>query len=252
MATHTEHKLNARTILEKLAIYESSDELLNELEVTLQQQQGFISIGFLNQHGFNLMLHDPAIFNHFQSLGLLLRDGIGISLALKYSKMAEGANLNGTDLIPQIAERFNGTDTDCYVLGTESPWLEQGSATLLGSNIKAMKDGFQPADAYIKFLQQQIQPQRSSLIILAMGMPKQEEIAVRIQREVMGRGLVICGGAIIDFQAGRFKRAPDWMQRCSLEWLYRLFNEPKRLFKRYVIGIPVFMYRVIFSGMGRS
>jgi len=236
----------AQLILQKLALYPTSEALLTDLVTQSKGEPSFTTLGFLNQHGFNLMLEDAMTFTHFQNLDFLLRDGIGVSWALKYFSMSQGANLNGTDLIPEIVGTFDKSETDYYVLGTDSPWLEQGSQNLLGSNIKGLIDGFQTPEAYIRFLKHHIQTERFNVIILAMGMPKQEAIASKIKQEVEGAGLIICGGAIIDFQAGRFKRAPDWVQKFSLEWLYRLVKEPKRLFKRYVIGIPLFMLRIVF------
>ena len=78
-----------------------------------------------------------------------------------------------------------------------------------------------------------------------MGMPKQEQLAYEIQKNIQGSGIIICGGAIIDFKAGKVKRAPKIFRTLSLEWLYRLMNEPRRLFKRYVIGIPFFFFQLI-------
>ena len=233
-------------ILQHLAIYEDSQAYLAELSRQSEDPACFTTVGFLNQHGFNLMLGDKATFTSFQSLDFLLRDGIGISLALKYFGRSPGANLNGTDLIPQIVATFNDANTDYFVLGTQSPWLERGSRHLVAGKAKAIKDGFYPAESYISFLEQHIDPERFSVIVLAMGMPKQEILATKIKGEIKGNGVVVCGGAIIDFHAGRFKRAPAWVQKCSLEWLYRLIKEPRRLFKRYVIGIPVFLYRITF------
>ncbi len=248
MVMQSEPLSKVEQVLQKLAIYEDSQAFLDELSRQSEDKACFTTVGFLNQHGFNLMLGDKATFTSFQSLDFLLRDGIGISLALKYSSRQAGANLNGTDLIPQIVDRFNDPNTDYFVLGTHSPWLEMGSKNLLEGKARAIKDGFYPADSYISFLEQHIDPERFSVIILAMGMPKQEILATKIKGEIKGSGVVICGGAIIDFYAERFKRAPAWVQKCSLEWLYRLINEPRRLFKRYVIGIPVFLFRIVFRG----
>lgn len=248
MVMQSDSPSKVEQILQKLSIYDNSVAFLNDLSRQSQDKACFTTVGFLNQHGVNLMLEDQATFTSFQSLDFLLRDGIGISLALKYFSMSEGANLNGTDLIPQIVDNFNDTNTDYFVLGTHSPWLEIGSEKLLKGKAKVIKDGFHPVDEYISFLKQHIDPERFSVIILAMGMPKQERLATRIKGEIAGTGLVICGGAIIDFYAERFKRAPAWVQKCSLEWLYRLIKEPRRLFKRYVIGIPVFLFRIAFRG----
>ena len=57
--------------------------------------------------------------------------------------------------------------------------------------------------------------------------------------------LIICGGAIIDFLGGKIPRAPRWMRRTGLEWAFRLALEPRRLFRRYVIGNPVFIARTL-------
>ncbi len=246
MVMQTDSPATAKQILQKLSIYDKAETMLSDLQQQFNDQADFMTVGFLNQHGFNLMLQEQPTSDAFFNLDYLLRDGIGISLALRYFSMSRGINLNGTDLIPQMVSRFNGEGTDCFVLGTQSPWLERGSHMLIGRNIKATKDGFHSIDSYISFLRHHIRPGRFNLIVLAMGMPKQEMLAARIKQELQGKGLIICGGAIIDFQAGRFKRAPDWIQKCSLEWLYRLLKEPKRLFKRYVIGIPVFLFRIVF------
>lgn len=246
MAMQTDSSPNAKRILTKLAIYDNDQALLNDLDRQFQATNGFKTLGFLNQHGFNLMQQEASTCDAFLNLDYLLRDGIGISLALRYFSLPQGANLNGTDLIPKMVSRFNSVESDCFVLGTQSPWLERGSQRLIGDNVRATKDGFHSIDSYISFLRHHMRPGRFNIIVLAMGMPKQEMLAARIKQELQGNGLIICGGAIIDFQAGRFKRAPDWVQKCSLEWLYRLLKEPKRLFKRYVIGIPVFLIRIVF------
>jgi len=82
-------------------------------------------------------------------------------------------------------------------------------------------------------------------VILAMGMPKQEILAEFIKKEISASGLIISGGAIIDFYAQRQPRAPKLVRELSLEWFYRLLKEPKRLFKRYVFGIPKFFYYLL-------
>jgi N-acetylglucosaminyldiphosphoundecaprenol N-acetyl-beta-D-mannosaminyltransferase len=77
-----------------------------------------------------------------------------------------------------------------------------------------------------------------------MGMPKQEQLA-RALREQGGAQLIVCGGAILDFLAGKVSRAPAFMQSAGVEWLYRLAKEPRRLFKRYVVGNPAFLLKLL-------
>jgi len=73
-----------------------------------------------------------------------------------------------------------------------------------------------------------------------------------IREHLDGPMLVVNGGAILDFLAGRFPRAPKWMRTLGLEWLFRLVREPGRLFQRYVIGNGVFLWRAMRLKLGAA
>jgi N-acetylglucosaminyldiphosphoundecaprenol N-acetyl-beta-D-mannosaminyltransferase len=73
---------------------------------------------------------------------------------------------------------------------------------------------------------------------LAVGCPQQEVLAERLQARGIARGLALCVGASLNFVAGREQRAPVWMQRLALEWLFRLIQDPKRLASRYLVRGP--------------
>jgi exopolysaccharide biosynthesis WecB/TagA/CpsF family protein len=77
-------------------------------------------------------------------------------------------------------------------------------------------------------------------------MPRQEEVAVLLRAALGYPCLIVCGGAIIDFIGNKTSRAPAWMRRTGLEWAWRLALEPKRLFKRYVLGNPLFLARSLW------
>jgi len=74
--------------------------------------------------------------------------------------------------------------------------------------------------------------------LLAVGSPQQEMLAHQLQRRGIARGLALCIGASINFLTGSERRAPLWMQRCGLEWLYRLLQNPARLAHRYLVRGP--------------
>jgi exopolysaccharide biosynthesis WecB/TagA/CpsF family protein len=75
-------------------------------------------------------------------------------------------------------------------------------------------------------------------VFLAVGSPRQELLAAAIQATGRATGTGLCIGAGLEFLSGARTRAPDWMQRASLEWLYRLIREPRRLWRRYLVDSP--------------
>jgi exopolysaccharide biosynthesis WecB/TagA/CpsF family protein len=92
---------------------------------------------------------------------------------------------------------------------------------------------------------------------LAVGCPRQEALAYALQRRGRARGLALCVGASIDFLTGDERRAPLWMQKTSLEWLYRLLQNPRRLAGRYLVRGPrvfaqVVRSRFVVRGRGMS
>ena len=83
---------------------------------------------------------------------------------------------------------------------------------------------------------------KADFVWVALGAPKQEQWMYAHQGKV--QGLMVGIGAGVDYLAGNIKRAPMWMQKCSLEWLYRFFQEPKRLFRRYLVTNTKFLWLI--------
>jgi N-acetylglucosaminyldiphosphoundecaprenol N-acetyl-beta-D-mannosaminyltransferase len=81
---------------------------------------------------------------------------------------------------------------------------------------------------------------RPDIVWIGLGAPKQERWMAD-HRDRLNATILIGVGAAFDFHTGRLDRAPHWMQRSGLEWSYRLYKEPRRLWKRYVLGIPRFL-----------
>lgn len=87
--------------------------------------------------------------------------------------------------------------------------------------------------------------ERAPLVFLAVGMPRQEILAHRIASSGKAVGVGLCIGAAIDFLTGKQQRAPLWMQRSGLEWLYRFLSQPRRLAFRYLIQCPKIFYYLV-------
>src|SRR5262249_31695771 len=88
-------------------------------------------------------------------------------------------------------------------------------------------------------IKQRIRDARPDLLSVSFGCPKQEKWIAMHYRS-LGVPVCIGVGATIDFLAGRMKRAPRWMQRAGIEWTYRLLQEPRRLFRRYLTDLVHF------------
>lgn len=232
-------------IIHSLTLLSSED--VNAFVETLVQVQEPTSVGFINQHAYNIIYRDKNTQTYFDALTYRLRDGAGIKLACQYNHCEPGANLNGTDFIPVLLDHLYQSSRDCYtyVFGTEEPWLSKGAAALLQGRPCELLNGFEEDEVYIQRATQYNDPSTLLVIVLAMGMPKQERISQQLMARLTSPAIIICGGAIVDFYAERFSRAPAFFRRWGIEWLYRLCIEPKRLFRRYVIGIPEFIFYMI-------
>ena len=96
-----------------------------------------------------------------------------------------------------------------------------------------------------------IEAARIDLLLVAMGTPLQEKWVDRHLTADHAR-VVISVGALLDFVSGRVTRAPRWVRHLRLEWLFRLWLEPNRLWRRYVLGIPVFLGHVLSHRLRQS
>lgn len=207
---------------------------------TLSKPKATTVLGFVNTHALNLAAGSSDYYNALAAADVLLRDGSGMTILLRRLGLAPGLNMNGTDFIPKLLAAYNGRRVAFW--GTEEPFLAnalQRSEALFGVDVVSAQHGFSEVEAYLT-LAKQLQPE---LIVLGMGMPKQEVVAARLADSGMPC-LIVCGGAILDFLGGKVTRAPQWLRRLGCEWIYRLLNEPKRLFRRYVVGNFVFLLRI--------
>ena len=198
-------------------------------------------LGFVNAHAMNLVVRDGAYHQALSAADVLLRDGSGMAILYRRLGLEPGLNMNGTDFIPRLMAAYRGRRVAFW--GTRQPYLDQAaqrSAALYGVLPVSVHDGFASVDSYLQ-LARELQPE---LIVLGMGMPRQEAVAARLAAAGMPC-LIVCGGAILDFLGGKVSRAPEWLRRLGGEWLYRLWREPRRLFMRYVVGNPLFLLRTL-------
>lgn len=220
-----------------------SDSDLDSMLMSLDGSHKPVVLGFLNAHGFNSLLDTPSFFESVKCMDAILRDGIGLEMLFRMRKQPPGQNMNGTDFIPLLLERYRGKRI--AILATKDPYLSETRNKLekeLSLDVIVAEDGFHPDEHYLAALADN----PVDIILLGMGMPKQERVACMLKAELEYPTLIVCGGAIVDFLSGRFNRAPKWMRKIGMEWFYRFLLEPRRLFKRYIYGNALFIFRASF------
>lgn len=233
----------ARSVLDKTY----SDSVVWSLEqLDLDAQDGTVCLSFLNAHAVTMAYQRQDFHDALKSSAWLLRDGIGVKIALRALGYGPTDNLNGTDLIPQILDRYK--DRTVAIFGASMEALSSCRDKLAARGITrviALEHGFHDPDYYIE----RCKALRPDILVLCMGMPKQELIAERLSADGSCK-LLICGGGWADFFSETKKRAPLWVRKLSMEWLFRLLNEPRRLGKRYTFGIAYFFYVLLRAVLG--
>ena len=198
-----------------------------------------VRLAFVNTFTAYLIGKNPA-FKTALSNFLLLNDGVGLDIV---SRIAHGTrfefNHNGTDFIPFFLKATPHAYR-IYLFGGQ-PGIAERAATAL-KTIAPQHTYVGTHHGYCSHEQNaqviaEIREKQTDILIVALGNPGQEMwIADHVERT--GARLAIGAGALFDFLAGAVPRAPPWMRRAKLEWLYRMSLEPKRLWKRYVVFTP--------------
>lgn len=212
----------------------------------LIEEKRFTKVSFLNAHNANVAFSEPAFADVLADF-LILPDGIGVDLAgrLLYGEPFP-ANLNGTDFIPGFLETMEIPLT-VGLVGAKRRNAEAAAEALAAfapqHRFVVIHDGFFSKEEEPGVLNR-IAALRPDILLVAMGVPRQE---YWIDRHLTERHctMPIAVGALLDFLSGAVPRAPLWMRRLRLEWLFRLTIEPGRLWRRYVVGNPLFLARVL-------
>lgn len=207
---------------------------------------GQTQIFFLNANNANIMLADEE-YRRVLEGRLVLPDGIGMDIASKsFNGVPFAANLNGTDFVPALLT-YMAAGKRVGLIGGHPDVLSKAAARLREHSpwhkIIEIADGFFDKNDSAAVLEK-LAVAKVDVLLVAMGTPLQEKWIGRNITPEHAR-VVIGVGALFDFLAGRVPRAPEWVRRLRCEWAYRLWIEPKRLWYRYVVGIPVFLLRVM-------
>lgn len=190
---------------------------------------------------------DPALAKVLRRAELVVADGMPLVWLSRLLGTPLPERVAGADLVPMIAERAAREGRKLYFLGGREEYTRRAAEILQarfpGLQI-AMESPFVKLDAPDAAEQDReicgrINASGASILLVGFGNPKQELWLERNRRN-LHCGIAIGVGGTFNFIAGAVKRAPQWMRRSGLEWIYRLIQEPARLWRRYGIGLMQF------------
>lgn len=159
--------------------------------------------------------------------------------------------ISGSDLFPKLCEHSASKGHKMFFLGAKEG-VAQKAADILQEKYPGLDVvgcyappfGFENNPEEMDKITAMINEHKPDILVLALGCPKQEIFAYE-HKDQLNVPVSLCFGASLDFEAGNVKRAPRWMTNVGLEWLYRLYKEPRRMIKRYLLEdwafIPLFL-----------
>ncbi|MBR5532760.1 MAG: WecB/TagA/CpsF family glycosyltransferase [Bacteroidales bacterium] len=240
--------------LKELNIVESRDELS-------LLPQGKKMINTINAHSYNTALKDSLFANALKNCDALIPDGASIVKACKLlkAKSQPFERIAGWDLFILEMEKLNNNGGGvCFFMGSTNEVLskikDRAAMDYPNIEVKSYSPPYKPqfSEDDNNIIISQINNAKPNLLWIGMTAPKQEKWVYENWDKLDIDCHVGTIGAVFDFYAGTIKRAPMWWQRHSLEWLYRLLKEPKRMWRRYLIGNTLFLYNVLREKLSRK
>ena len=194
---------------------------------------------------------NDELWGYLKNADLVTADGMPIVLLSRLLRNRLPERVTGADMVPAICRRCAEEGLSVYVLGGDGEAVKAAFEKLGVQSLRVA--GVDPA--FVKLDEEQpeivarINAARPDVLFVALGNPKQELWMGR-NADKLDVGAMIGIGGTFNFIAGRVKRAPRWMQRSGLEWIYRIVQEPGRLWRRYAYGLVKFSWLSLRALLG--
>lgn len=197
-------------------------------------------ITYFNQHAFNIWWNDKKYQKLIENNFLYYVDGVGLRMAAKLFGKNVMVKFNASEINEKLFLFLKKENIPVIIIGGRfSQQLIENSSL----NLKKYFNGFEDVQKKNQLFNQ-IDETKIKTIIIGMGIPKQEKIAFELSQKIPNLQ-IICVGNFLEFYFGTILRAPSLLHNSGFEWLFRVLSEPRRLWRRYFIGIPIFIYRII-------
>lgn len=237
---------------------------LKDLEIVASKNElaeipcGKVLINTINAHSFNTAQKDELFAEALSKGDYLIPDGASIVTACRWlkAKSQPAERIAGWDLFEFEMQRLNQKGGRCMFMGSSPKVLalitERAKSVYPNMEVVTYSPPYKPefTEADNRAIVKAINDADPDLLWIGMTAPKQEKWTYSHWDELNIHCHVGTIGAVFDFFAGTYQRAPSWWQEHSLEWLYRLIKEPKRMWRRYVLGNPLFLMNIARERLG--
>ncbi len=185
--------------------------------------------------------HDPDFRRAYERAWAVTADGAPVYLYARLRGAAAPERVAGSDLLPSLLAALEPERDRVFLVASDGPTAERVAAYLAGRGFApdavawvVPSHGFERDAGYSGWLAGEIRRFAATHLIFGVGSPK-SEVWIEHHREKLGAFYALSLGAGLEFFARTKRRAPVWMRRCGLEWLWRLAQEPGRLWRRYAV-----------------
>ena len=231
---------------------------LHERILAAVRKGGRALILHVNAYALNLCYRDSDLRSFFNAASVVFCDGAGVMLAARILGRGLPERITYADWTWQFASFAERESLSLFFLGAR-PGVAEKAATRLQQrypNLKIVGVQHGYFDRTIgapenEAVLSKINSTRPDMLLLGFGMPLQERWLMQ-NWDCLDVRVALTGGAAFDYISGELRRGPHFLTDNGFEWLARLFIEPKRLWRRYVIGNPLFLLRVLKQRLMRD
>ena len=192
---------------------------------------------------------NDELWGYLRNADFVTADGMPIVLLSRLLRRGLPARVTGADMVPAICRRCAEEGLKVYVLGGDKDAVAEAFAKLGVKCLAGHDDAAVKLDEQQPEIVERINAAKPDILFVALGNPKQELWMGRNASKLDVGAMVGIGGTF-NFIAGRVKRAPKWMQKSGLEWVYRIIQEPGRLWRRYAYGLVKFSWLSLLHVLG--
>jgi len=204
---------------------------------------------YANAHVLNQSVEVPALRRILGEADLVYCDGYGVRVAARALGVEEPHRMTGADWVWGLASICEADGISLYLLGSEPGAAREATRRLRrwhpDLDVVGAHHGYFEADTpHNERVLEDINACRPNILLVGMGSPKQE-LWVDRYADRLDVDILWTVGALFHYVSGRVPRAPRWVADNGLEWIFRLGIEPQRMWRRYLLGNPVFLSRVV-------